>query len=87
MYELLIQNYIRKLTKEDILNFCNKENISLTNEELNIFYIFIKKYWREFIKNEPSKIFNDLKTKIRPTTYDKMIILYNKYKEYKKLIN
>ena len=31
MYEILIQNYIKKLTKEDIINFCNKENVSLTN--------------------------------------------------------
>ena len=86
MYEIIIQNYIKKLTKQDIINFCNKENVSLTNEELDIFYIFIKKYWREFIKNEPSKIFNELKDKIRASTYDKMISIYNKYKEYKKYI-
>lgn len=86
MYELLIQNYIRKLTKEDILNFCNKENISLTTEELDIFYINIKKYWKEILKKDPTKIFSELKNKIRPTTYDKMITLYEKYKEYKKLL-
>ena len=86
MYEIFIQNYIRKLTKEDIINFCNKENIELTDEELDIAYIYIKKYWKEFLKKDPSNIFNDLKNKIRPTTYNKMIELYEKYKCYKKYL-
>ena len=86
MYELLIQNYIRNLTKEDIINFCNKENVSLTNEELDLAYIYIKKYWKDIIKKDPSNVFNDLKNKIRPTTYNKMLILYEKYKHYKKLL-
>jgi len=86
MYDLFIQSYIKKLTKNDIINFCNKENIILNNEELDIVYIYIKKYWREFLKNDPSNIFNELKNLLRPNTYNKMIKLYEKYKEYKRFL-
>lgn len=86
MYEILIKNYIKKLTKEDILNFCYKENIKLNNEELDLAYVYIKKYWREFLKKDPSNIFNELKNKLSSSTYKKMIEIYEKYKVYKKYL-
>ena len=86
MYNLFIQNYVKKLTKNDIISFCNKESIKLTEEELNIIYLYIKNYWKEFLKNDPSVIFNELKSKLNTNTYNKMINLYNKYKEYKNFL-
>lgn len=86
MYEILIKNYIKKLTKEDILNFCYKENIKLNNEELDLAYVYIKKYWREFLKKDPSNIFYELKNKLSDSTYKKMIEIYEKYKIYKKYL-
>jgi len=86
MYEILIKNYIKKLTKEDILDFCYKENIHLNNKELDLAYIYIKKYWKEFLKKDPSNIFNELKNKLSDSTYKKMIEIYEKYKVYKKYL-
>ena len=36
MMEKLINSYVNKLTKQDILLFADKNNITLTNEEVDI---------------------------------------------------
>ncbi len=86
MYEKMLEKYINKLTKEDILKFSYKQNIKLTNEELDIIYFYIKKYWRYIAKNDPASIFMELKEKLSPNVYNKIIELYNKYKGYKKYL-
>ena len=46
MYYKLLENYINnKFSKEDIIKFCAYENVKLSDNELSIFYSFIKKYW------------------------------------------
>lgn len=87
MYLKMLENYINNnLTKQDIIKFSKKENVSLTEIELNIIYNYIKKDWLIIVKNDPTPIFNDLKTKLQPNTYNKIIELYNKYKSYKKYL-
>ncbi len=80
MYDKLIENYVNKLSKNDILYFCNKENINISNKDLDIIYIYIKKYWKIVLKKDPSNIFNELKNLLENNTYNKLIELYNKYK-------
>ena len=43
MYEMIIKNYINNLTKNDITYFALKNDISLTDQELDFVYKTIKK--------------------------------------------
>ncbi len=86
MYEKMIEKYINKLTKEDILKFSYTQNVKLTHEELDIIYFYIKEYWRQIVKSNPTSIFMELKEKLSTNVYNKMIELYNKYKGYKKYL-
>lgn len=86
MYEKMLEKYINKLTKEDILKFSYTQNVKLTHEELDIIYFYIKEYWKQIVKSDPTSIFMELKEKLSPNVYNKMIELYNKYKGYKKYL-
>ncbi len=76
---LLISEYIRRLTKEDILKFTQKENINLTEKELDIIYNHIKQDYKEFLTQNPIPILNQLKEEVTPKTYNKILELYDKY--------
>ena len=64
------------LTKEDINQYDN----SLSQEEINIIDYYIKNKTKEFIEGNPFPILEELKQKLSPNTYIKIIDLYNKYK-------
>ena len=50
----IIERYMNKLTLDDINNFALKNNISLSAEELEFTYIFVKKNWQTIIANPSS---------------------------------
>lgn len=47
----IIGAYINKLTKEDINKFAISKGANLSNEELEFTYSFIKKNWKDILKN------------------------------------
>ncbi|MEG1149810.1 MAG: hypothetical protein RSE17_00795 [Bacilli bacterium] len=55
MYNI-IERYMAKLTIEDINNFAISKNANLSEDELKFTYEFLKKNWKEIIKNP--NIFN-----------------------------
>lgn len=79
--KFLIKNYVEKLTEEDIENFAIKEGITLLEKEKRILYIYIKNYWETLLEKDSTFIFEELKEKLQPKTYEKVIELYNKYKK------
>ena len=79
MNKHILYDYINKLKKEDIINYINKQQISLTNNELDIIYDNIKNN-TDNILNNPLKEINKIKDKLNINTYNKLIELYNKYK-------
>ena len=81
MEELFLKNYISKLTKEDIIAYLNKENIKVSNIDIEVIYEYIKKYFMIFYKGEPNYLFKELKDKLSPIVYDKALELYKKYKK------
>ena len=81
MNKLLIYNYINKIKKEDIKQFSLNQNINLSNNELDIIYNYIK-YDTDNILNNPDKILNEIKDKITIPVYNKILELYNKYKDF-----
>lgn len=76
--EKMINSYVNKLTTNDIINFASKNNIKLTDEEVNIIFNTIKKDWRALLYN-PNQVFADIRNKVSPTTYNKIIYFYNLY--------
>ena len=79
--KFIIKNYIENLTEEEIENFAIKEGINLLDEEKRIIYIYIKNYWETLLEKDSTFIFEELKEKLQPKTYEKIIELYNKYKK------
>ena len=79
MNKQLIQQYINKLKKEDIIIFSQKQGINLTNNELDLIYYKIKDN-SENILNNPLKEINSIKDNISINVYNKLIEIYDKYK-------
>lgn len=78
-----IKEYIKKITEEDIYNYAKKEGIILLDHEVKIIYVYLKNYWEVFLNEDSTFLFEELKEKLEPKTYDKIIELYNKYKKNK----
>ena len=48
MYEIIIRDYVNKLTEDDIIQYSKRKNISLNDDEVKVLYLYAKNYWREF---------------------------------------
>ena len=83
MLELLIKEYISKLTETDIKNYAHDYNIDINDDECKILYLYAKNYWKDFYKGEPKELIGELKEKLRPNTFDN---LYKIYKDAKSKI-
>ena len=79
--EFVIKEFISRLTENDINNFALKEGITLENDELKTIYMYIKNYWQIFYKEDASYLLKELKEKLKPNTYAKIVELLNKYKK------
>lgn len=79
--EFIIKEFVSNLTENDINNFALKEGIMLENEELKTIYMYIKNYWQIFYKEDASYLLKELKEKLKPKTYAKIVELLNKYKK------
>ncbi len=75
-----IQNNIHLLTKEHIRIFAKKNNISYTEDELQIVYNFILNNYQELLKGNINCLEN-IKNSISPTLYNNILNIYNKYKK------
>lgn len=81
MNRLFIIEYIKKLTKEDILRYGIKQDIVLTKDELDIIYNYIKNKYQDIFDN-PIKVISEIKGNVRDNVYNKILELYDKYKNY-----
>lgn len=81
MNDLLLEKYVNKLTKDHIINYAKNNGIIVNNNEVDIIYEYIKKYWRKFYYENPKDLFDELKSKLSPNTYNKLIQIYTEAKE------
>lgn len=81
MYYYLIQKHVEKLTKEEIEAFAIQHGITLKEEETEVFLFYIKRNWKTILYGNPKRIFEEVKPKLEPKTYQKMIELYQFFKE------
>lgn len=81
MKDFLIREYVNRLTLADINQFALTQGVTLTEEEQNIIYTYIKKYYYTFIYGNPRTYLDELKNKVSPLTYSKIETLYSQFKE------
>lgn len=79
MNKLIIYQYINKLRREDIVNYCNMKKISINNDDVDTIYSYIKNDYKRFFNN-PNEILEEIKYKVSDYSYNEIIKLYNKYK-------
>lgn len=84
MYEIIIRDYINKLTEQDIIEYSKRKNIELNDDEVKILYLYAKNYWREFYKGYPKDLIEELKEKLRLQTFK---TLYKIYIDLKQKLN
>ena len=86
MYELIIQNYIQKLNKNDITYFALKNNISLNDNEIDYILNTLKNSYQTLLSNNYETILNEAKTKLNSDNYQKIYKLFinyrNKYQNF-----
>ena len=80
---IFIERIIQKINKEDIYNYSLNEGITLSNEELNTIYTYLKNYYKEFLynKNIREKLLNELKSHLSLKVAKKIDELYLQYKD------
>lgn len=81
MNSVILERYVNRLTKNHIIEFAKKQNITLLNNEIDIIYEYIKKYYKTIAFGDVTNIFKELKCKLSFNTYEKIEELYNIFKE------
>lgn len=81
MYDVLIKEYLKRLSLKDINNFANKNNINLSNGEDKKIYDLIMKYWKDVYNGNTNEAFLELKKSVSNNVYNTIINLYNTYKD------
>lgn len=76
----LIKNYIDLLSIEKIEQFALKNNINLTNYELEFLLNLVKTNYENIIKND-EKYLKEIESNISSSESKKIIELYVKYKK------
>ena len=81
MYDRLVEEYINRLTINDIILFANKQGITLNSKEEQIIFRQLKEHWRTFLHGNPITLLEELKASLEPLTYQKLELLYVLAKE------
>ena len=81
----LIKNYIDRLSLDNLKEFGLKNNINLTDNELNYLLNLVKNNFDDILKDD-TKYLEELKNNINPNEFIKVKDLYlyykNRYKGY-----
>ena len=84
MHEILIRDYVNKLTEEDIIKYGKKYNIDISEDDSRILYVYAKNYWKEFYKSEPKELIEELKEKLESNTFNELYKIYKTLKSKQK---
>lgn len=80
IYKDIVRKYIDRLTINDLEVFAKKNNITYTNDELIIVYQFIKYHYNDLL-DQNIKVFEEIRNKINPILYKRLLNLYIDYKQ------
>ena len=75
----IIDNYMKNITKEDVNKFAKSKNVFLDEEELTFTYEFIKRNYKEIIKNPSLFKIERYKNKYKGNNFEKIKKVYVEY--------
>ena len=78
--------YAMKLDVEKVKNFARNEGIEISDEEANLFVTTIKENCDDILDGYGLEIIESKKNMMSPSTYDKLLELFNEYKKNNKEI-
>ncbi len=78
----IIDLYVKNLKKEDILLFAQKNDINLSDSELDFTYDFIKNNYKEAIQNKDTFDLSAYRNRFSSENYEKIENLLLKYISY-----
>lgn len=85
MYNI-VEKYMNSLNKEKVNEFAKSKNITLSNEELEFTYSFLKKNYKEMLKSNSLFDIDRYKGKYTSDNFNKIkkvyIEYYSKYKRF-----
>ena len=80
MFLNILENYLKKLSINDIILFANKNNIPLTITEVDYIYKTIKKDYKILLSDDYEKVFIEARAYIEN---DKLKKIYNLFLDYR----
>ena len=75
----IIERYMERITKEDVRQFALKKDCHLSEEELDFTYTFIKKNWKDIIKNPQVFNIDRYKERFSEENFKKVKQVYTEY--------
>ena len=75
----MIDKYMQRITKEDVNNFAISKNIILDNDELDFTYYFIKKNYKDLLKNPNLFNIDQYQSKYHNDNFNKIKKVYIEY--------
>lgn len=79
MHRLLIENYIKQIKKDDIYKFGIQNDISLSDDEVDILYHYLNNNWQELLYGNSRNVFSDMEKKFDRDKFLKMRRLFDEY--------
>ena len=76
------EEYINKLTKQDIINYLSHECVTASDEEIDMIYNAIKNDYEEILNTNFMSYISNYKLNFNPELYKKIIEKYNEYKKF-----
>lgn len=74
--------YAMKLDVEKVKNFARNEGIEISDEEADLFVTTIKENCDDILDGYGLEIIESKKNMMSPSTYDKLLELFNEYKKF-----
>ena len=79
MNRYIIMEYIKKLNRNDIINFANKQGISLDSDEVETIYHYINHEYNRII-NKDESVLEEAREKLNSKAYNYIKDMYYKYR-------
>lgn len=76
MKERLIEQYVSRMTINDVSNFAVKNGVNLNQDEVEMLYNKIVNNWKTIVFGNPRCLLDELKEKLDLQTYQKIENLY-----------
>lgn len=78
---LFIKDYIDKLNKTDIIDFGLKNDIFLSEDEASTLMFYLKNNWEDILYGDPAPIIYKIKESFGCSKGEKIVNLFNFYKD------